>query len=476
MKNLIKYFKNQYFLFTIFLLLIALTSFNLRSFNYSKIPLPGESMDEYSYSWVGLSLIKLGFPIGFSGIGGYPKTEYHYINVDNVFQSTAKGNPFPINYPWFDHPPLLGIFSGGYAYLKGARIFEETSSTLIRKPMLVLGTLTILLTSLYALLIFGKIEAVIVALIYTISPLTIISSRMVQGENGFIPFFLLSLILLLLYKKKDKKVFLILSACLAGLCLLFKISGIVSILTGITFLIYWHKDNRKKLANSLAIFGFISLSFLLFFITYGLSFDPNLFWTIFSQNSKRYYGLGVNAIYDLISNSKITNLKYLTDGWYFAGWISFLVLIFNSSKEKIFYITTPILVYLAVYLFFGSEPYGWYRFPFLPFLYLATAYLICLSLKLGEHLTFSLIILSLPLTIGISKLINNSQFQSLAGLFRASALIIIAYLILSPLLTRYSKKTTSLNQSLVLLFLLLALFTTFKYFQLISPEYWINAT
>jgi len=40
----------------------------------------------------------------------------------------------PINYPWFDHPPLMGLLTGGWAYLKGARIFEDTTTSIIRKP------------------------------------------------------------------------------------------------------------------------------------------------------------------------------------------------------------------------------------------------------------------------------------------------------------------------------------------------------
>src|SRR4051812_10107878 len=109
----------------VLLFLIVYGAYQLRNDNYAKIPFPGESMDEYSFTWVGLSLIELGIPIGNSGIPGYKQTENRYINVDQVFKTQARGNTFPINYPWFDHPPLLGLITGAFTYSKGGRVFED---------------------------------------------------------------------------------------------------------------------------------------------------------------------------------------------------------------------------------------------------------------------------------------------------------------------------------------------------------------
>ena len=53
------------------LILVVLLSLRLRLDKYSQIPIPGQSVDEYSYSWVGLSLLTTGMPIGNSGISGY---------------------------------------------------------------------------------------------------------------------------------------------------------------------------------------------------------------------------------------------------------------------------------------------------------------------------------------------------------------------------------------------------------------------
>jgi len=173
----------------VILIFILGGAYFLRLYDYDKIPFPGESMDEYSFSWVGLSLIKIGLPMGSSGIGGYKSYDYRYINVDQVFRTTAKGNAFSINSPWFDHPPVLGLVTGGYAYLKGAQVFEDMQTSLIRKPMVIIGVLSVLLLFLYLKTLFGYWEAFFGSLIYAVSPPAIIASRMVQAENLLIPIF-----------------------------------------------------------------------------------------------------------------------------------------------------------------------------------------------------------------------------------------------------------------------------------------------
>src|SRR3990167_2924109 len=110
------------FLIGLCLVLIVVLGYILRRNNYASVPLPGQSTDEYSNAWVGLSLIRLGVPVGISGLVGirdYPT----YINPDRILSSTVPGGALPISYPWFDHPPMMGKFSGTFAYLRGVRNF-----------------------------------------------------------------------------------------------------------------------------------------------------------------------------------------------------------------------------------------------------------------------------------------------------------------------------------------------------------------
>ena len=152
------------------LLLIVVMALVVRKKNYAEIPVPGQSTDEYSYSWVGMSLLQTGMPIGISGFEGYKHAYSKYINVDRFYQVTG-GNPLTINYPWMDHPPLLGLITGGYAHLAGARVFEEASTYLIRRPIIIIGALSTLLVIIFCYLNFGFVTALFAGSIYATVPL-----------------------------------------------------------------------------------------------------------------------------------------------------------------------------------------------------------------------------------------------------------------------------------------------------------------
>ena len=78
-------------------LMVLVLAFIVRKKNFAEIPVPGQSVDEYSYSWVGLSLIETGMPVGISGIGGYKNSLPRYVNVDRFFQVVSTGDPLIIN-------------------------------------------------------------------------------------------------------------------------------------------------------------------------------------------------------------------------------------------------------------------------------------------------------------------------------------------------------------------------------------------
>jgi 4-amino-4-deoxy-L-arabinose transferase-like glycosyltransferase len=421
---------------TAFLFALAIISFlgyRLRIANYSQIPLPGESQDEYSFSWVGLSLIRAGYPIGISGIEGYPNYDYRYINVDRIFQNTAAGNPQMINSPWFDHPPVLGLITGGFAYLKGARVFEDTGVFLIRKPMIMIGSLAVVLIFLVALRLYGSfLTALITALIYSTSPLIVVSSRMVQAENAIVIPLMLSLWFIFSYRKTGKELWLWLAAISSGSATLFKLSALFIFTANALYLLITSKD-KKQYLHEIAIIMAVTLSFLSLFFIYGIIYDFRTFTNILKSNSQRFYGIGPNAIFTLITTSKITNLKYLTDGWLLAGWISYMLLFLKHrivgrklqgyDLLLISYITS----FLATYIFFGSEHYGWYRIPSYPLLIISLARMIYLSIQKTEYFLIGLFLLLLPIGVGISKIVSIEEFQKYALLWRWGWFIIIIF-------------------------------------------------
>lgn len=423
----------------------------LRYHGLSRVPLPGESMDEYSNSWVGLSLIRLGVPVGRSGLLGYGGNDYRYVNVDGVFATTAGGSPLELNKPWFDHPPGLGLITGGYAYLQGARVFEDTTARLIRIPMLGFSMVMMLGVYVLARLIVGKRTAVLALLLVATSPLVVITSRMVQAENALVGLWLWSLIFLKLYEKKASVGWLLMGAITAGLSMCFKLTGVAVVLSGLTILAMGKKNVRERLRD-IVVFGLIGLAFLSLFVVYGWVYDWDLFWKIWQSNSSRPYDIGFDAIFNLLTSTKITVSKYLTDGWPLIGWFGVIWGLQKKWGEKEKYLLVPLGVYLALFLWMGSSAYGWYRIPFLPFLYIFAASLINQGIsRYGANVWLLLI----PMGINLEQISRVRDLNWLVGYWK----IILPVLVMVGIIESLWRKQINrrIHTSTVIVIVLVAL-------------------
>lgn len=462
------------FLKSIIILLILFLAFYLRKENYDTVPHKGESWDEYSYTWVGLSLIKLGVPVGISGIDGYTNEDVRYINVDRVFQSTANGVPTVINKPWFDHPPLLGLLTGFFAQSKGVEVFEEAGTFIIRKPMIFLGTLSVFLLMIIAWIHFDFFTATLAGLIYATVPIVVISSRMVQGENGVIPLMLLSYLFFSLFFKQKKYIYLFLSGVSAGLACLMKLSGISAWLTvSLLLLLEKNKSFNKKIVN-IGYFSSIVFSFVSVFFLYGAFYDWSLFQQILRSNSNRFYGIGPEAIFNLITQTKITNIKTMTDAWPMAGWLAWFLIAKESKRsfgEQLIFLA--LISYLAIYLLFGNYPYGWYALPFWPVLFLALARLFSKNLFKYKNQTVIFLLSMIPFGFGISRLVDITSFQKYSFFWRY---FLFLFLLLASLLNQTEFNKTLLYKKLFTLFIILllsfSLYMNVKYLSLIDVDFW----
>lgn len=428
--------------------ILLLLSFLLRYKNFSQVPVAGTSVDEYSYSYVGLSLFKDHYPVGVSGIDGYKNNEQRYVNSDDLLHIAVSG-PFVFNYPWFDHPPLLGLITGGYSYLKGTRNFEDVQLHIIRQPMIILGTFGVLLVFLFGYINFGYIPAIIAMTVYGTAPLSVVGSRMVQGENGMIIPYLFSLIFISLYFKNKKNTWLILAACMAGIAILFKLSGIAAVLSliGLIFL----SNSKNKREKILDIFTLIIISFLflsLFFI-YGYYFDWEVFKNILFSNSNRFYGIGANSIFNLITQTKLTGGINIIDAWVLIGWIC-VFLNLNIKKYKQIFLIIPLISYLVIYIFFGSYSYGWYTFPFLPFLAINIGYQFNKILR-KKNMVIGLLMGLIIIGSGISSIVNIDKFQDYSKMWRIG----LPVLIIGTLIFNYTKLDKNKISKYFLIFLFL---------------------
>lgn len=450
----------KFFVLIITSIFLFTSAYKLRLKNYDTIPVKGQSVDEYSNTWVGLSLIKLGMPVGISGLGGYKENVYRYVNVDRIFQNgeAVDGSPMPLNYPWFDHPPAMGLLTGAWAYFKGANVFEDTISLVIRKPMVMLGSVSVVLLFWLMYLNYNYLTAFISALIYAIFPFGVVSSRMIQAENGLIPLSILALIFFSLYSKKEKQIWWWLMSMVSGLAILFKLSGIYIFLSIVLLLVVDYKKHKKDFVDLLLILIVVNLSFLSAFAIYGYFYDWSQFVSIIKSNTDRVYGIGFNSLINLISQSRLTMTKFLSDPYWIFGWISFFVCIKKFIKHKLLIVS--LLSYLSVYLFFGSQPYGWYTFPFIPYL---VAFL-------GNVFSSKNNLLKLVINLSIMGFYIDKLYLAqgmILGLWRFLVpLLIVAGVIFG--IRKKQKRFEVLNYG----YLVLNIILTLKYLSLFSVDYW----
>lgn len=459
------------------ILLVLVVGFKLRLRDYNLIPFPGESTDEYSNSWVGLSLIELGTPIGISDLSGYESNIYRYINVDRIYQSVSSSGPLLLHKPWFDHPPTLGLITGGFAYMKGARVFEDASTGIIRKPMVYLGTLTTLLVVILALIVSGPWASLLSGAIYATSPILIISSRMIQAENGYLPLMLVSLICLALFEKYKGEKYLWMAGLFSALSITIKIPGVITSIVGVVILMTQVKKNNDQKYKEVVLFGAISALGLIAFIVYGAALDWETFKNILFSNSSRVYGIGFDAINDLLVHTKITGQKILTDGWPILGWLSMWMLKPDKKTLLYRYLALPVFLYLIVYLLVGSQPYGWYRIPFMPFLYISLSAFLVDALK-DKNLTIAAVLgLLIPIGINLQKISNISNTQDILRVWKLGILGLATILVTSLIFQKVNSKTIGLLPKISLVLLLaLAIYFNLRYNSLITVDYWYKSS
>lgn len=447
------------------LFFIIFLAFVLRYKNYNQVPVPGTSMDEYSYSWVGLSLITQRYPIGISRIEGYKNNEKKYVNPDNLINISISG-PFVFNYPWFDHPPVLGLMTGGYSFLRGARVIEDIQLRIIRQPMIILGSFSVFLLFILINTNFGFMAAAFSSLIYATAPLSVVGSRMVQGENVLIFFWLLSLVFLNLYLKKDDLYKLFLAGIFSGISIVCKLSGIVSLISGVILL--WFLGNFKNKKIDILIFGTVALSFLSLFFIYGYFYDWQVFKNIIVSNSNRFYGLGSNSLFNLFTQSKLTANNNIYDAWPLLGWISFLGILSRKNK-KYLWLVVPLMSYLVVYIFFGSYNYGWYTFPFLPFLAMSVGIFLTEMIE-KKYLSRVFLLLLTAIGVEISSLITLDRFQLWSKYWRLG--IPILFLGIFFLDYKFKKNNNKIIYLIGIFLLLIGIVLNIVYVFRLNADYW----
>lgn len=425
------------------LMLVFLLGFFLRYNNLYTWPREGATFDEYAWTWQGMNLIQKGVPASWSP---------HLIYTDAKYITYRKA-AFRIVTPYLEHPPLFGLVTGSFALLNGAKDMYHIDLRTIRPLALILGLASILLVYLLVDELYDWKTALVSSLLYATIPTIVIGSRIVQNENFFIPMWLLALFFVPKYLRTKKTVFRTLCAVICGLLIFAKIPWIAA--AGSIVLIFLFLKRYKDIYK----FLLIVIPMGLLYAAYGLYYDPKLFVSLFGFQLNRY-DIEFTSLFALFQKPYLVD-RFITDGWIYFGWFAIILLFADIKKHYI--ILFAFLSYFVIFLagIPDEAGHGWYRYPFYPFLTIATA------LFLKEYFSKNPILTFLFLVIVGSTLFQMTWGVTLGFSYVVFRLLIVGWgLSLAPLFLPFKsipKLAKFSNYAWLTIFIILNIFAGLLY-------------
>lgn len=363
--------KLQIFL-VVFVLFVGLI---LRLHNYSMYPQRGATSDEYSYSFLGVSLLTKHVPISWSAISAYKHRSD--LTIKNLY--------FPIVYPYFDHPPLNGLLVGGWALIFGQDTFSKIELQTIRLVPIFLSMVSSVIVFILGFRLYSFKTGIWALLIYSTTVIFVMNGRVVLAENLLTPLLLGTVYLFYNFRKNMTFKKTIVMGILCGLAFWTKELGIAVLLS----MIYLFIAEKIKIKFTLGLI-ITSLFFVLLYLLYGAYFDWEVFKAVVSIQSGRV--VGPETLLYVTSTPIIINKLYY-DGWYFLGFISFFLSFSDYRKYR--FLLVPAFTYFLLMIFSLTQrgEMGWYLIPLFPFMALFTANLLVEGLEKKNWSIFLLLIL-----------------------------------------------------------------------------------
>lgn len=425
----------KYFLVGIILLL----SLILRFHNYAAYPQRGATSDEYTYSFLGVSLIKQHVPISWS--------MFEYKDRKDL---TIKGIYFPIVKPYFDHPPFYGLVVGGWALLFGQDSFEKITLEVIRIVPIILATISSLLLFLIASRIYDFKTGLWALLIFNTVAIFVMNMRVSVAENLLALFFLGAIYLFTRQKKKLNTNVMVILGILCGLAFLTKILGVTLFFTMLYLLI-----NQRLKPRLIKLFTAVFFVFPALLLSYAAFFDWKLFWDIQAAQGGR--NIGPETLLNLLQNPVIVN-KVIPDGWYFLGFFALFYGLFDNKNKII--IIPSIFYFLALFVSLTNQGFsGWYMVPLFPFMAAATARMLVESIR---NMNFGIFVFLLFVGSWHIQNLFKEPFGLTSPVFRIFIFLLFVPLIIFQLFS--NKKAFSIMGNGLFYFMILCnIISTFIY-------------
>lgn len=359
----------------------------LRLHGYADQPSITQNADELQFAWLGVSLLTTGVPTSWAYQGAYGAPVILHLH----------GTTYPLVHPWFDHPPLFGLITGGAALLGGQRTFAAVDMSTVRLPVVLMGTACIPLVHELGRRVLGAGPAAAAAVLVAVSPPLVLMGRVAEPEALLAPLFLLALVFA--HSRLTGRTGAFGLAAIAAICVLAPLAKVTGLAIGGVLALVFLAAGRWREA---AICAGAAVLSLVIFALYGAAFG----WTQFAgaiayQNSHRS---GVMSGLEFIG-AFAGNNHHLYDGWWLLGWLGIAAVAVarwraaeGEPRGEAWLLAWPVAAYLAVIVILADQTwvatYGWYRVAVYPLVYLAAA---ALAWRLLEAPSVSLAALVLAL-------------------------------------------------------------------------------
>ncbi|HYV86230.1 MAG TPA: glycosyltransferase family 39 protein [Patescibacteria group bacterium] len=326
----------------------------LRLHDYTLVPFPTETIDEYQHAWEGWHLLYKGFPASWSTFPNlYPK--------DQTIDFHWFGNRYLLVRPYFDHPPLFSILVGLACTGAGARQFLECSLPVMRLVPIVLSLAGVLL--LYRLaLAYGASDraALLAALVYAVLPVIVLSHRLVKGESLLALLFMGAILAVERLGQRGRTRDALLVGCLCGLSIWTKATGVAVPATATLLLL-----SRRRYRGA-ALTLLVTAGFALLYLAYAWAYDFGVFVAVMRSQAGVKWA-GVESFLDLLQGKVVE--QFFGRGW--SLWLMLCAALAAVRRERA--LLVPLAIYASTIVLMADfrVVYGWYRIPLYPFLCVA---------------------------------------------------------------------------------------------------------
>ena len=333
-------------------LLLAL-GLALRIHHLATMPVPNETVDEYAWTWAGMTILQEHTPRSWSHLAGYAEVSHQH----------WRDHEYYLVKPWLDHPPLFAVVMGCWMLAGGYHDMFSVDLSWMRWFSIWLFVGNFL--ALFALARrYFETDVVLLGLAcFALAPLAVVNQKLVVSENFFVLIWMTTQLALFRYIESGRRRWAMAMAVGAFALPLIKIPAL-----GCSLHLALLAAMRRRTSAVLLLAAATSIGLLAVF-AWGYHYSPSIFLHIMGAHARRFVGLG--SSWQMIWALKMVDHPFFYAPFIFA--LMSMLLDASDGKAREFYL--QYVVYLLCMTFFADERsiYGWYTIPLYPVASMAVA-------------------------------------------------------------------------------------------------------